>query len=75
MAIAVTLSYAQTLDGRIATRTGSSQWISGPGTLELAHRLRATHDAILVGVGTTLNNLGTVAQDQYGPILAALQNA
>jgi 5-amino-6-(5-phosphoribosylamino)uracil reductase/diaminohydroxyphosphoribosylaminopyrimidine deaminase/5-amino-6-(5-phosphoribosylamino)uracil reductase len=48
----VTVSYAQTLDGRLATRGGSSQWISGAASLEFAHRLRAEHDAIMVGVGT-----------------------
>jgi diaminohydroxyphosphoribosylaminopyrimidine deaminase / 5-amino-6-(5-phosphoribosylamino)uracil reductase len=48
----VTLSYAQTLDGRLATSTGSSQWISGPESLSFSHELRAKHDAIMVGVGT-----------------------
>ena len=48
----VTVSYAQTLDGRLATMTGSSQWISGSESLTFAHQLRASHDAIMVGVGT-----------------------
>lgn len=50
----VTISFAQSLDGRVATRTGQSQWISGPPTLELAHQLRDRNDAIMVGVGTVL---------------------
>lgn len=48
----MTLSYAQTVDGRIATAGGSSQWISAPASLTHAHRLRADHDAIMVGAGT-----------------------
>jgi riboflavin-specific deaminase-like protein len=43
---------AQTLDGRIATANGSSQWIGGRGDILHTHRLRALCDAVLVGAGT-----------------------
>ncbi len=48
----VAVHYAQTIDGRLATRTGDSRWISGDESLVLAHRLRTSHDAVLVGAGT-----------------------
>jgi GTP cyclohydrolase II len=50
----VTLSYAQTLDGCIAARPGQPLALSGPQSLILTHKLRAAHDAILVGIGTVL---------------------
>jgi len=48
----VAVKLAQSLDGRIATATGESQWITGPGARAVGHRLRAEHDAIMVGSGT-----------------------
>jgi diaminohydroxyphosphoribosylaminopyrimidine deaminase/5-amino-6-(5-phosphoribosylamino)uracil reductase len=45
---------AMTLDGKVATRTGDSQWISGEDSRSLAHRWRAAVDAVAVGIGTAL---------------------
>lgn len=45
---------AMTLDGKVATRTGDSQWISGEESRELAHYWRAFVDAVAVGIGTAL---------------------
>jgi len=50
----VTLKFAQSLDGRVATSTVLSQWLSGPDTLRFVHKLRRDHDAILTGIGTVL---------------------
>ncbi len=50
----VILKWAQSLDGRLATRTGDSKWISSPRSRQTAHQLRGRVDAVVVGVNTVL---------------------
>jgi diaminohydroxyphosphoribosylaminopyrimidine deaminase/5-amino-6-(5-phosphoribosylamino)uracil reductase len=52
--MSVSLKLATSLDGRIATATGESRWITGDQSREQVHRLRAEHDAVVVGVETAL---------------------
>jgi len=52
----ISLKIAQTLDGRIATSTGHSKWITSDEARTLAHKIRARYDAILVGIGTILTD-------------------
>lgn len=48
----VTMKTAQGIDGRIATASGESKWITGPAARKIVHAMRAEHDAIMVGTGT-----------------------
>ena len=52
----VTLKFAQSIDGRIATASGHSRWISSEQSLAFAHALRSHHDAVLIGSGTLLKD-------------------
>jgi len=66
----VTLKLATSFDGRIATATGESQWITGPSARRAVHAMRARHDAVMIGGGTarkddpslTVRDMGITAQ-------------
>ncbi len=52
----VSLKLALSLDGRIATRTGASKWVTGPDARARVHALRSEHDAVAIGIGTALSD-------------------
>ncbi len=56
----ITLKTATTLDGKIATASGESKWITGQAARARGHLLRAQHDAIAVGVNTVINDNPTL---------------
>src|SRR6185369_4873713 len=62
--------WAMTLDGKIASRTGKSQWISNAASRAVVHQLRGRMDAIVVGIGTALADNPLLTARPAGPRIA-----
>jgi len=70
--------YAMTLDGKIATPSGHSQWITQPAARDRVHHLRATCDAIIVGGNTVRKdnpNLGTHGKADHSPLRVVMSRS
>ncbi|WP_367274374.1 bifunctional diaminohydroxyphosphoribosylaminopyrimidine deaminase/5-amino-6-(5-phosphoribosylamino)uracil reductase RibD [uncultured Tateyamaria sp.] len=64
----VTLKLASSFDGRIATGTGESQWITGPQARRCVHAMRARHDAVMVGGGTARHDDPSLTVRGFGDV-------
>ncbi len=69
----LTLKLASSFDGRIATASGESQWITGPGARHAVHGMRASHDAVLIGAGTARADDPMLTVRGFGPLRQPLR--